>query len=241
MLGTSNCNFHFLYDMHRCCLDKQVSWFSRNIRTLGWENIDKLQYNVAAWNLRMGYQRLTYLHQSSTGKHPMAHVIWRRYSMPVCLVESSSLKSEDYSSNDHATESPKELLAQPLSRDEVKSHFHCIVSNLWSVRNLNSFLISPSRMYSDIEGIYLHFSHVCFNFLFLMGKARGLFSFPTIFVLFFSCYLEVRSLIFWDIAAPHLFPKVLAYLDLSKVTLLDNPLATSQAPIWHYGKFWDGN
>ncbi|GMY24568.1 protein ptst, chloroplastic [Fagus crenata] len=102
----------------RCCLDKQVSWFSRNIRTLGWENIDKLQYNVAAWNLRMGYQRLTYLHQSSTGKHPMAHVIWRRYSMPVCLVESSSLKSEDYSSNDHATESPKELLAQPLSRDE---------------------------------------------------------------------------------------------------------------------------
>ncbi|GMY24708.1 protein PTST, chloroplastic-like [Fagus crenata] len=103
----------------RCCLDKQVSWFSRNIRTLGWENIDKLQYNVAAWNLRMGYQRLTYLHQSSTGKHPMAHVIWRRYSMPVCLVESSSLKSEDYSSNDHATESPKELLPQPLSRDEL--------------------------------------------------------------------------------------------------------------------------
>jgi hypothetical protein len=105
----------------RCFLDKQVSWFSRNIRTLGWENIDKLQYNVAAWNLRMGYQRLTYLHQSSTGKHPMAHVIWRRYSMPVCLVESSSLKSEDYSSNDHATESPKELLAQPLSRDELNS------------------------------------------------------------------------------------------------------------------------
>ncbi|GMY24719.1 protein PTST, chloroplastic isoform X2 [Fagus crenata] len=108
-----------LQDGDRCCLDKQVSWFSRNIRTLGWENIDKLQYNVAAWNLKMGYQRLTYLHQSSTGKHPMAHVIWRRYSMPVSLVESSSLKSEDYSSNDHATESPKELLAQPLSRDEL--------------------------------------------------------------------------------------------------------------------------
>lgn len=116
-------DYHFLYDMHRCCLDKQVSWFSRNLRTLGWENIDKLPYNVAAWKLRMGYPRLMYLHQSSMGKHPMAHVFWRRYSMPVSLEESSSLKSKNYSSNDDAIELPENLLAQPLSRDEVKLHF----------------------------------------------------------------------------------------------------------------------
>ncbi|XP_050269995.1 protein PTST, chloroplastic isoform X1 [Quercus robur] len=105
----------------RCCLDKQVSWFSRNLRTLGWENIDKLPYNVAAWKLRMGYPRLMYLHQSSMGKHPMAHVFWRRYSIPVSLEESSSLKSKNYSSNADATELPENLLAQPLSRDELKS------------------------------------------------------------------------------------------------------------------------
>lgn len=105
----------------RCCLDKQVSWFSRNLRTLGWENIDKLPYNVAAWKLRMGYPRLMYLHQSSMGKHPMAHVFRRRYSMPVSLEESSSLKSKNYSSNADATELPENLLAQPLSRDELKS------------------------------------------------------------------------------------------------------------------------
>nr|POF00821.1 protein ptst, chloroplastic [Quercus suber] len=104
----------------RCCLDKQVSWFSRNLRTLGWENIDKLPYNVAAWKLRMGYPRLMYLHQSSMGKHPMTHVFWRRYSIPVCLEESSSLKSKNYSSNADATDSPENLLAQPLSRDELK-------------------------------------------------------------------------------------------------------------------------
>lgn len=53
----------------------------------------------------------------------MAHVFWRRYSMPVSLEESSSLKSKNYSSNDDAIELPENLLAQPLSRDEVKLHF----------------------------------------------------------------------------------------------------------------------
>ncbi|KAF5479996.1 hypothetical protein F2P56_000774 [Juglans regia] len=105
----------------RHCLDKHVTWFLRNPRTSGGENIHKLPYNVAGWNLRMGYQRLTHSHQSSTGKHPMAHMSWRRYSMSVSLEESSSLKSEDYSSSDDAIEMPEEVLAQPLGSDELKS------------------------------------------------------------------------------------------------------------------------
>ncbi|XP_059449751.1 protein PTST, chloroplastic [Corylus avellana] len=105
----------------RCCLDKHVSWGLRNSRALGWENIQKHPHNVATWNLRMGYQRLTYSHQSSIGKNLMTHLAWRTYSMPFSLEESSALSSEDYSSNDHATKSPKEVLAQPLSSDELKS------------------------------------------------------------------------------------------------------------------------
>ncbi|KAG2715124.1 hypothetical protein I3760_03G063100 [Carya illinoinensis] len=105
----------------RHCLDKHTSWFLRNSRTSGGENIHKLPYNVAGWNLRMGYQSLTYTHQSSTGKHPMAHMSRRRYSMSVSLEESSSLKSEDYSSSDDAIEMPEEVLAQPLGSDELKS------------------------------------------------------------------------------------------------------------------------
>ncbi|XP_041003366.1 protein PTST, chloroplastic isoform X2 [Juglans microcarpa x Juglans regia] len=103
----------------RHCLDKHVTWFLRNSRTSGGENIHKLPYNVAGWNLRMGYQRLTYTHQSSTGKHPMARMSWRRYSMSVSLEESSSLKSDDYSSSDDAIEMPEEVLAQPLGSDEL--------------------------------------------------------------------------------------------------------------------------
>jgi hypothetical protein len=98
-----------------------VSWVLRNSRAIGWENIQKHPHNVAAWNLRMGYQRLTYSHQSSTGKNPVTHVVWRTYPMPVSLEESSALSSEDYSSSDDATKLPKEVHAHPLSSDEVKS------------------------------------------------------------------------------------------------------------------------
>lgn len=131
-------NSHFLYDLERCCLDKHVSWLLRNSRTLGWENIQKLPHNVAAWNLRMGYQRLAYSHQPSIGKNPMTHMIRRTYSMLVSLEESSALSSEDYSSNDDSTKSPEEALTQPLSSDEVNScsHFRAI---LWSSRKHKSY------------------------------------------------------------------------------------------------------
>lgn len=167
---------HFLCDMHRCCLDKQVSWFSRNLRTLGWENIDKLPCTVAAWKLRMGYPRLMYLHQSSMGKHPMAHGFWRRYSKPVSLEESSSPKSKNYSSNDDATESPESVLAQPLSRDEVKLHFLSIIPYLWWIRNK----FFPHFLHSHEFGYWFwgNLSTLSLSMLLLslfMGNARGLF------------------------------------------------------------------
>ncbi|KAF3445220.1 hypothetical protein FNV43_RR14914 [Rhamnella rubrinervis] len=106
----------------KCCHVEQVSWFSRHSRTLGWENVNILTPNVAAVNLRLGHRRLTQ-GQTSNRKYPMSSVFWRAYSMPVSLEESSSLESENYpSENDFATEnSPEELLAQPLSSDELKS------------------------------------------------------------------------------------------------------------------------
>lgn len=131
---------HFLYNLYRHCLDKHLSWFLRNSRTSGGENIHKISYNVAGWNLRMGYRKLSYTHQSSTGKNPMTHMSWRRYSIPASLEESSSLNSEDYSSSDDAIEMPKEVLAQPLGSDEVKSHFLYVVI-LWWVGNKIYFLL----------------------------------------------------------------------------------------------------
>ena len=89
-------------------------------RTLGWENVSLLPPNFAAMNLRLGHQRLIQ-GQTSNRKYTMSSVFWRAYSMPVSLEESSSQQSENYpSENDFAIEnSPEELLAQPLSSDEV--------------------------------------------------------------------------------------------------------------------------
>lgn len=49
--------------------------------------------------------------------------------MPVSLEESSALSLDDNSSNDDANKSPEDVLAQPLSSDEVKScsHFRAIL------------------------------------------------------------------------------------------------------------------
>lgn len=43
-----------------------------------------------------------------------------------------------------------------------------------------------------------------------------------------------------NIAAPYLLPKIIAHLNLSIETLLDNPLVLSQAPGCKYHKFGDG-
>ncbi|XP_022771932.1 protein PTST, chloroplastic-like isoform X2 [Durio zibethinus] len=107
----------------RCFLDKQVSWFSLNLRALDRENSYRLPYNLTAWKLRTSYQRLAYLNLDSHRKQHMSHIVWNTHSMPVGLEESSSLQSEDpFSEYEHASEdSPEQHLAKPLSSDELKS------------------------------------------------------------------------------------------------------------------------
>ncbi|XVF20622.1 hypothetical protein REPUB_Repub12eG0016900 [Reevesia pubescens] len=107
----------------RCCLDKQVSWFSSNLRALDWENARRLPYILTAWKLRMSYQRLTCLNLDYGRKQYMSRVVWKTHCMPVGLEESSYLQSEDpFTEDEHASEdSPEQLLAKPLSSDELKS------------------------------------------------------------------------------------------------------------------------
>ncbi|XVE72213.1 hypothetical protein DITRI_Ditri11bG0021400 [Diplodiscus trichospermus] len=108
----------------RCFLDKQVSWFSSNLRALEWENaLTHSPYTSTAWKLRMNYQRYANLKLDSGGKQNMSCVVRKTHSMAVGLEESSSLQSEDpFSEDEHASEdSPEQLLAKPLSSDKLKS------------------------------------------------------------------------------------------------------------------------
>ncbi|XVF71437.1 hypothetical protein PTKIN_Ptkin12aG0037300 [Pterospermum kingtungense] len=107
----------------RCFLDKQVLWFSSNLRASDWDHAHRLQYTLTARNLKTSYQRLAYLNLYSGRKKHMSHIDWKTHSMPVGLEESSSLKSEDaFDEDEHDSEdSPEELLAKPLSSEELKS------------------------------------------------------------------------------------------------------------------------
>ncbi|KAM5551779.1 protein PTST, chloroplastic-like [Rosa sericea] len=105
----------------RCCLDKQVLWLSsKNSRKLDWKNIHPPPYTVNTWKLKLGFQRLINS-QVFTGEHSLNHVLWRRYSIPSSLEESSSEPAEAYGSNDELKDSGQELLAQPLRSNELKS------------------------------------------------------------------------------------------------------------------------
>ncbi|XP_062150756.1 protein PTST, chloroplastic isoform X2 [Alnus glutinosa] len=98
----------------------------------------------------MGYQRSTYSHQSSIGKNPMTHMFWRTYPMPVSLEESSALSLEDNSSNDE----PEDVLAQPLSSDELKSLLadserERLIKKLSEANQQNRFLKRQLHMTED--------------------------------------------------------------------------------------------
>ncbi|KAL5574410.1 hypothetical protein UlMin_024007 [Ulmus minor] len=105
-----------------CCLSKQVPYFFWSSRTLGWENVVQLPYDITPLNLRMSHQKLT-LCQPLTRKHPKNYVSWRAHCVPMCLGVSSSLQSEDHPNDNElaSDDSPDELLAQPLSSDQLKS------------------------------------------------------------------------------------------------------------------------
>ncbi|GLT97298.1 hypothetical protein SLE2022_148710 [Rubroshorea leprosula] len=106
----------------RCCLNKKVSWSSWNFRTLDWDKSHNVPYNLAPWNLRTSYERLSHSYLSSAKKDLKSHGFWKTYSAPVGLEESSSL-SEDASTDgeNSSVDSPQQLLDQPMGSDELKA------------------------------------------------------------------------------------------------------------------------
>lgn len=121
MIVHCSANFYFCVIMivNRGCLDKTVSYFSRNLSELGWKNARKSSYPVAAaWNLRTSYQKLAHEHIVSARirrHHRRSRLLWRAYSMPVSVAEDRAEDAEDDSED-----SPQRILSQPLSNDEVK-------------------------------------------------------------------------------------------------------------------------
>ncbi|XP_039021617.1 uncharacterized protein LOC120153815 [Hibiscus syriacus] len=107
----------------RCCLDKQVSWFSSNLRALNGGNAPGFPYNLTDWKLKTNNKRLAYLTIDSARKKHKSPIVCKTHTMPVGLEESSSLQSDPFSEDEHASEdSPEQTLAKPLSNDEVNLH-----------------------------------------------------------------------------------------------------------------------
>ncbi|PON38270.1 AMP-activated protein kinase, glycogen-binding domain containing protein, partial [Parasponia andersonii] len=104
-------------------IKEEYSWrWVQQGRTFGGENFHRLPNSMASWNLKMGQQRLTHC-QSSIWKRPVNPVYWRLCCMAVNVDESSSLESELNPGDEESAskDSPEELLAQPLSSDELKA------------------------------------------------------------------------------------------------------------------------
>jgi hypothetical protein len=107
-----------------------VPWFSWNSPILEAERIHKLTYNVAGCNIKPGNPRLAHYQRGSAQKNWMSNVLWRTYTVPVSLEESSSTQPEGYSVDEENAYSPEEPLHRPLSGDEVSSHFHDFLVHL---------------------------------------------------------------------------------------------------------------
>ena len=90
----------------------------------------KLTYNVAGCNIKPGNPRLAHYQRGSAQKNWMSNVLWRTYTVPVSLEESSSTQPEGYSVDEENAYSPEEPLHRPLSGDEVSSHFHGFLVHL---------------------------------------------------------------------------------------------------------------
>ncbi|XP_011021392.1 PREDICTED: uncharacterized protein LOC105123474 isoform X2 [Populus euphratica] len=107
----------------RCCIGKQVPWFSRNSRMLDVESIHKLPYHVFGCTIKPSNLRFAHSYWGSARKNWTSNVLWRTYTMPVSLEESSSEQPEDYSDDEgnSSEDLAEEPLDQPLSSDELKA------------------------------------------------------------------------------------------------------------------------
>uniref|UniRef100_A0A2P2L136 Uncharacterized protein n=1 Tax=Rhizophora mucronata TaxID=61149 RepID=A0A2P2L136_RHIMU len=111
----------------RFCISQQTSCFLWKFQRLNDENGHKmLHHSVAGPNIRMDCPRLACSYVVAANKHWMSKVFCRTNATPASLEESSSLKSENYSPDEEnaSTGSPEDLLAQPLTSDEVSPHLH---------------------------------------------------------------------------------------------------------------------
>lgn len=118
---------------------------SKNSRKLDWKIMHSPPYTVTSWNLKLGYRRLI-KSQVFTGRHSLNHVLWRRYSIPISLEQSSSVPAEAYGSNDELKDSGQEVLAQPLTSNEVLSRtdmLHCKLSYKEKLTSFIPHLLSP--------------------------------------------------------------------------------------------------
>lgn len=104
---------------------------------LDWKSIQKLHYNVSACNVKMSHPRLSYLHPGSATKKWMSREFWRTSTMPIDLGDSSSIQTEDEENG--STGSSEDLLAQPLSSDDVSLFFTFLFSDKY--RKIISYIL----------------------------------------------------------------------------------------------------
>lgn len=82
--------------------------------------------NIATWSFRTGSCKLIHSHEPSVITHPQTYQILKRYSLPVTSEESST-QSEDLSTDEEEIVSAEELLAQPLSSEQVNVDIKFII------------------------------------------------------------------------------------------------------------------
>lgn len=87
------------------------------------ESIHKLPYHVFGCTIKPSNLRFAHSYWGSARKNWMSNVLWRTYTMPTSLEESSSEQPEDYSDDEgnSSEDLAEEPLDQPLSSDELKA------------------------------------------------------------------------------------------------------------------------
>lgn len=81
---------------------------------------------MATWSFRTGSCKLIHSHEPSVTIRPQSYQILKRYSLPVTS-EESSMQSEDLSTHEEEIVSGEELLAQPLSSEQVNVDIKFII------------------------------------------------------------------------------------------------------------------
>ncbi|KAL0549188.1 hypothetical protein IC582_013669 [Cucumis melo] len=104
----------------RTCLDNLVLLSSKKARKLKRENLNNPSCNMATWSFRTGSCKLIHSHEPSVTIRPQSYQILKRYSLPVTS-EESSMQSEDLSTHEEEIVSGEELLAQPLSSEQLNA------------------------------------------------------------------------------------------------------------------------